>query len=107
MTTNLTVKGQVTVPKAIRDSLGLRPGDKVVFYREADGSARIARAEDSGAVAAPDRKTGIHTLVGVNRGKGIAPTTDEFMNLLRGYDRDATDPGFAPKETTAHKKKRK
>lgn len=107
MTTNLTVKGQVTVPKAIRDSLGLRPGDKVVFYREADGSARIARAEDSGAVAAPDRKTGIHALVGVNRGKGIARTTDEIMNLLRGYDRDATDPGFAPKETTAHKKKRK
>ena len=31
MANALTQKGQVTVPKSIRDHLGLKPGDKVVF----------------------------------------------------------------------------
>jgi AbrB family looped-hinge helix DNA binding protein len=29
--TNLTSKGQVTIPKAVREHLGLRPGDTVEF----------------------------------------------------------------------------
>ena len=27
-------KGQVTIPKAVREKLGLRPGDKVDFYEK-------------------------------------------------------------------------
>jgi len=27
----LTVKGQVTIPKAIREALGLKPGSKITF----------------------------------------------------------------------------
>jgi AbrB family looped-hinge helix DNA binding protein len=30
----LTVKGHVTIPIAIRDELGLKPGDRVLFVRE-------------------------------------------------------------------------
>jgi antitoxin PrlF len=30
----LTSKGQVTVPKAVRDALGLKEGDKVIFRVE-------------------------------------------------------------------------
>ena len=30
----ITTKGQVTLPKAIRDELGLRPGDVIDFVRE-------------------------------------------------------------------------
>jgi len=33
----LTSKGQTTIPKEIRDLLGLAPGDKLDFVVEADG----------------------------------------------------------------------
>lgn len=34
--TSLSPKGQVTVPKAIRDRFGLKPFDKIEFYVEND-----------------------------------------------------------------------
>jgi AbrB family looped-hinge helix DNA binding protein len=33
----LTSKGQATIPKAIRDHLGLLPGDRVKFFIHPDG----------------------------------------------------------------------
>lgn len=33
----VTSKGQITVPKDVRDDLGLTPGTKVTFTRNADG----------------------------------------------------------------------
>jgi AbrB family looped-hinge helix DNA binding protein len=41
MEATLTTKGQVTIPKAVRDALALRSGDRIDFRVEADGSARI------------------------------------------------------------------
>ena len=38
----LTSKGQLTVPKAMRDRLGLRPGDHVEFD-EIDGGFRVRK----------------------------------------------------------------
>ncbi len=37
MQATITSKGQVTVPKPIRDKLDLRPGDKIDFILEGDG----------------------------------------------------------------------
>ena len=37
--TTLTNKGQVTIPKAVRDSLGLHPGDKLEFVVTQSGEA--------------------------------------------------------------------
>lgn len=39
----VTSKGQITLPKAIRDALGLREGDRVLF-RVLDGRAVVARS---------------------------------------------------------------
>ena len=70
----VTSKGQVTIPLAVRRSLGIGPGSDVEF--ELDGSgARLVRARtDSGAAIA--RRM---------RGRGtIAMSTDEIMALTRG-----------------------
>lgn len=40
-TTTMTSKGQVTIPKDVRERLRLRTGDKLCFQVEEDGSARI------------------------------------------------------------------
>ncbi|BBX95936.1 AbrB/MazE/SpoVT family DNA-binding domain-containing protein [Mycobacterium lacus] len=46
----MTSKGQVTVPKAVRDALGLTEGDQVVF-RIAGNRAVLARTPDFLALA--------------------------------------------------------
>jgi AbrB family looped-hinge helix DNA binding protein len=57
----LTSKGQVTIPKTVRDTLELEPGDQVVFRLEG-GRAILARTKDfldlAGTVAVPAKKRG-------------------------------------------------
>ena len=38
MNSVITVKGQATIPKAIREYLRLKPGDRVKFFLHPDGS---------------------------------------------------------------------
>jgi AbrB family looped-hinge helix DNA binding protein len=55
----VTSKGQVTVPKAVRDALGIKEGDKLVFRVEGD-RAVLARTPDfldlAASVAVPAAK---------------------------------------------------
>ena len=57
----LTSKGQVTLPKAVRDALGLQEGDQIVFRVEGRRAA-LARTTDlldlAGAVSVPASKRG-------------------------------------------------
>jgi len=41
MEATLTSKGQVTIPKAVRDALHLRTGDRLDFILEAGGTVRV------------------------------------------------------------------
>lgn len=43
-TTAITTKGQITLPKAIRDKLGVKPGDRVTFREQADGRIVVEAA---------------------------------------------------------------
>jgi AbrB family looped-hinge helix DNA binding protein len=38
MESAITIKGQATIPKAIREHLALKPGDRVKFFVHPDGS---------------------------------------------------------------------
>jgi len=59
----LTSKGQVTIPKIVREVLGLQEGDTVVFRVE-QGRAMLARTPDllelGGSVPVPAGKRGVH-----------------------------------------------
>ena len=83
MQTTLTSKGQVTIPKHIRDSLSLEPGCKLIFDVNAAGEL-VLRREGRAEEQRPDR---------FDRALGAAEiklgcSTDEYMELLRGYSDD-------------------
>lgn len=75
MATTVTRKGQVTIPKPVRDYLGIGPGSQVDFRRTDDGGIAIERAD---GLRPPSR---FAKLLG-SAGPGM--TTDELMALLRG-----------------------
>lgn len=77
MSTTLTSKGQVTIPKQIRDALNLAPGCSVDFAVNRDGEVVIHKAG-----ARPSRKRDRFEAA---RGKAdVKWRTDELMTLLRG-----------------------
>ena len=77
MASRVTRKGQVTIPKRVRDYLGIEPGSMVDFDVTADGQIVLINRD---ATPKPDR---------FEKLRGTAPTkltTDELMALLRGDD---------------------
>jgi|GEM_PF-1835196 len=52
MTHRVGPKGQVVTPRALRDALGLRPGDGVVFDRDGDAVRAEAATEERTLAAA-------------------------------------------------------
>jgi AbrB family looped-hinge helix DNA binding protein len=60
-TAKITSKGQVTIPKSVRDTLGLREGDELLF-RVAGDRAVIAKTPDllelAGSVPVPANRRG-------------------------------------------------
>ena len=45
MHSKLSTKGQVTIPKAVRESLGLEPGDFITYEVSGDNSVILRRVE--------------------------------------------------------------
>jgi antitoxin PrlF len=74
----LTKKGQVTIPKRVRDQLGLKPGDEVEFGLTDDGRVALKKAKSKRAPKSRFAKI---------RGSATGGmTTDEIMRLTRGDD---------------------
>lgn len=77
MSTMLTSKGQVTIPKNVRDALMLGPGSRVNFAVNRDGDVVLQSARRKSGQK-PDRFRAA-------RGKAqVKWRTDKLMALLRG-----------------------
>jgi antitoxin PrlF len=77
MNTRVTTKGQVTIPKNVRELLGLKPGSEVSFRYNANREIVLQRADGGQAPGRIDKLRG-HA--------GPGPSTDEMMAMLRGED---------------------
>jgi antitoxin PrlF len=74
----VTVKGQVTIPKPVRDALDIHPGSLVEFVMNKDGQIVLRKAGVNDPAPHP-----FDHLVG-SLGPGM--TADELMALTRGED---------------------
>jgi antitoxin PrlF len=75
MAATVTSKGQVTIPKPVRDLLGIKPGNTVDFQRAPDGRVVLVK------VGGKQRPSRFARLRG-HAGKGLS--TDAIMALTRG-----------------------
>jgi AbrB family looped-hinge helix DNA binding protein len=79
----MTIKGQVTIPKRIRDYMNLKPGCRLVFDVNEAGDI-VLRREDG---VQPPSLADFEKLIGSAPIKWEG-TTDEYMELIRGYSDD-------------------
>lgn len=84
----VTEKGQVTIPKEIRDHLGIQPGSEVDFIADSSGARLIVLADPRSRDPA-DFKAWLDSVSGTLDTGGM--TTNEYMEWLRG-PRDDLDP---------------
>ena len=79
MATTMTVKGQVTIPKKVRDALRLSPGDDVDFDVNREGQVVVQRVGSR-----PARRRDRFESA---RGRATVKwRTDQLMALLRAAD---------------------
>ena len=79
MPTTLTRKGQVTIPKPIRDLLGLQAGSAVDFQVTETGQVLLCPAETE-----PPRHAS--RFAALRGAATVRMSTDEIMALTRGED---------------------
>jgi antitoxin PrlF len=68
----ITSKGQITVPKAIRDALGVHPGDRQAF-----------RTRDDGTVVVEAETVDLMTLHGTLKPKRKGVTVEAMNEAIR------------------------
>jgi len=77
MATTLTSKGQVTVPKKVRDLLGLKPGSAVEFHLTEEGQVVLRPAP-------PARRRPTSRFAAIRGRATVRMSTDEILELTRG-----------------------
>jgi antitoxin PrlF len=75
MSTTVTSKGQVTIPKRVRDLLGIGPGSKIDFARAPDGRIVLVKVQKKTRPSRFARLRG-------HAGKGLS--TAAIMAMTRG-----------------------
>ncbi len=78
MKSTISSKGQITVPVAIRQALGLRPGTAVVFEQRPEGAllrrAQAAQHPVDALFGTLPLRSGVDALMGSLRGGTARPT---------------------------------
>jgi len=77
----MTSKGQVTIPKRLRDHFGLKPGSEIEFDVGRDGEIVITTPKPR--KSEKDRLERALAALAGSAGPGM--TTDEVMALTRGW----------------------
>ncbi len=77
MGATVTSKGRITIPKRVRELMGIGPGSVVEFERAEDGRIVMVKAGKKGRPGRFARLRG-------HAGKGFS--TEEIMALSRGED---------------------
>lgn len=77
----VTSKGQITIPVDIRQTLGVKPGDKLVFKRGPGGEMLIQNADESPLDQIRWAPTGIPEL-----DNGSVDDIVHWFREARGYD---------------------
>lgn len=78
---NVTVKGQITIPQALRERYGLHPGTEVEFIADDDGLRMKPRKRSRRAATPFDA-----WLVKAAGSARTKLSTDEIMATTRGED---------------------
>jgi antitoxin PrlF len=82
LATKVTVKGQVTLPKAVREAAKIRPGDRVTVRVQPEGGVIIETEE-----AVKSAEAYMNGLKDMSRRQPIrAFSTDEIMRMTRAED---------------------
>ena len=79
MPMKVTAKGQVTIPKAIRDLLGIEPGSKVTFALAEDGGVTLSKCDEHHASRGQSNR-----FAALRGSSSSGMSTDEIMSLMRG-----------------------
>lgn len=78
-TATITAKGQITIPKEIRESLALQFGDQVIFVREGERLFLL-----------PVRRKGLRELRGILRDRPVPGEAEERAAAQHAAATDAT-----------------
>ncbi|CAH0278665.1 AbrB/MazE/SpoVT family DNA-binding domain-containing protein [Roseomonas sp. CECT 9278] len=79
MATTVTTKGQVTIPKTVRDLLGIVPGSRVTFEVGDDGRVLLRKDAARGHGTTPPGR-----FARLRGSAAMGMSTDEIMALTRG-----------------------
>jgi antitoxin PrlF len=78
MAIRVTARGQVTIPKRIRDLLGIKPGSKVAFGLTEDGRVTLSKLEGPHIARRKSKR-----FAELRGSSSSVMSTDEIMALMR------------------------
>ena len=73
----LTSRGRITIPAQVRDSLGLKPGDRVHFFEMSDGQLAMVAATHS-----------VQSLKGMIRKPRVAVSVEDMNSAIAAQGAD-------------------